>query len=110
MLCINPFHSAVTLQKSGVTFLFGQYLKQTESTYMFNLEGLIPKLCQFAREVGDHDRALKFRAAGMQTLAVLVNSLNTLCSLFITELNAYLEEMLVAVFFYLLYNDTFLEL
>lgn len=74
---------------------------------MFNLEGLIPKLCQFAREVGDNDRALRFRAAGMQTLAVLVNSSNTLCCLFIIELNTYLEEMLVAVF-YLLYNVTFL--
>lgn len=49
---------------------------------MFNLEGLIPKLCQLAREVGDDDRVLHLRSAGMQTLAVLVNSLSlSLCCL-----------------------------
>lgn len=39
---------------------------------MFNLEGLIPKLCQLAREIGDDDKALRLRSAGMQVLAVLV--------------------------------------
>nr|GLL49433.1 uncharacterized protein LOC109179640 isoform X1 [Ipomoea trifida] len=61
------------MQILGCSVLVDFINSQTESTYMFNLEGLIPKLCQFAREVGDHDRALKFRAAGMQTLAVLVS-------------------------------------
>nr|GME06543.1 protein EFR3 homolog isoform X1 [Ipomoea batatas] len=61
------------MQILGCSVLVDFINGQTESTYMFNLEGLIPKLCQFAREVGDHDRALKFRAAGMQTLAVLVS-------------------------------------
>lgn len=41
---------------------------------MFNLEGLIPKMCQLAREIGDDDRALRLRSAGMQTLAVLVKT------------------------------------
>ena len=41
---------------------------------MFNLEGLIPNLCQLAQEVGDDERALRLRSAGMQVLAVLVQS------------------------------------
>lgn len=43
---------------------------------MFNLEGLIPKLCQLSREFGDDERALCLRAGGMQTLAVFVRFLS----------------------------------
>ena len=39
---------------------------------MFNLEGLIPKLCQLAQEDGDDDRALCLRSAGLQVLASMV--------------------------------------
>lgn len=39
---------------------------------MFNLEGLIPKLCQLAQEVGDDETALYLRSAGLQALASLV--------------------------------------
>ena len=39
---------------------------------MFQLEGLIPKLCQLAQEDGDDDRALRLRSAGLQVLASMV--------------------------------------
>ncbi|RXI00783.1 hypothetical protein DVH24_001017 [Malus domestica] len=45
---------------------------QTDSTHMFSLEGLIPKLCQMAQEVGDNERALRLRSSGLQSLAFMV--------------------------------------
>lgn len=39
---------------------------------MFNLEGLIPKLCQLVQEMGDDERARDVRAAGLQALSSMV--------------------------------------
>ncbi|KAF8103997.1 hypothetical protein N665_0181s0019 [Sinapis alba] len=46
---------------------------QTENSHMFNLEGLIPKLCQLAQEMGDDERSLRLRSAGMHALAFMVS-------------------------------------
>lgn len=49
---------------------------------MFNLEGLIPKLCQLGQVVGGDDRGLHLRSAGMQALASMVQFVVNLHSFF----------------------------
>lgn len=49
------------------------HISQKDGTYMSNLEGFIPKLCQMAQEGGDDERAKHLCAAGLQALSAMVS-------------------------------------
>lgn len=60
------------IQILGCQTLFEFVNNQKDSTHMFSLEGFIPKLCQLAQEIGDDERALNLRAAGLQALSSMI--------------------------------------
>ncbi|OEL23424.1 hypothetical protein BAE44_0015556 [Dichanthelium oligosanthes] len=60
------------LQILGCLMLIDFLDGQVDSTHMFNLEGLIPKLCKIGQELREDDKGLRLRSAALHALASMV--------------------------------------
>ncbi|XP_038992706.1 protein SEMI-ROLLED LEAF 2-like [Hibiscus syriacus] len=60
------------MQILGCQTLFDFVINQKDSTFLSNLEGFIPKVCQLAQEIGEGERETNLRSAGLQAISSLI--------------------------------------
>ncbi|KAL3339115.1 hypothetical protein AABB24_027973 [Solanum stoloniferum] len=56
----------------GCESLFDFVNNQKDGTYMFHLDGFIPKLCQLAQQIGEEESAINLRTVGLKALSAMV--------------------------------------
>ncbi|KAK9016467.1 hypothetical protein V6N11_078963 [Hibiscus sabdariffa] len=60
------------MQILGCQALFDFVINQKDNTFMSNLEGFIPKVCQLAQEAGEGERETNLHSAGLQAISSLI--------------------------------------
>lgn len=80
---------------------------------MFNLDGLIPKLCVLAQEMGEDSRVQRLRSAGLQTLASVVISMTiekSFLNLIVFLVISFGQSIIMLVFFMKISEFCFVQL